>query len=111
MKKSLDTNNLVDALKHSSTMLEELKTSKLSPRNYYNLYMMVFDELSLLESHFIEEQRKGRKMANLYETVQHAGSIIPRLYLLITVGAAYVKTKEAPVKLILKDLLDMVKGV
>jgi vacuolar protein sorting-associated protein 35 len=30
---------------------------------------------------------------------------------LITVGAAYVKTKEAPVKLILKDLLDMVKGV
>ena len=33
------------------------------------------------------------------------------MYLLITVGAAYVKTKEAPVKLILKDLLDMVKGV
>jgi vacuolar protein sorting-associated protein 35 len=31
--------------------------------------------------------------------------------LLITVGAAYVKTREAPVKLILKDLLDMVKGV
>jgi len=50
-------------------------------------------------------------MADLYETVQHAGSIIPRLYLLITVGAAYVRTREAPVKLILKDLLDMVKGV
>lgn len=26
-------------------------------------------------------------------------------------GSAYIKTKEAPVKLILKDLLDMVKGV
>lgn len=50
-------------------------------------------------------------MADLYESVQHAGSVIPRLYLLITVGAAYVKTKEAPVKLILSDLLDMVKGV
>ena len=73
--------------------------------------MMVFDELALLEAHFIEEQKKGRKMADLYETVQHAGSIIPRLYLLITVGAAYVRTREAPVKLILKDLLDMVKGV
>ena len=68
MKKSLDTNNLRDALKHSSTMLEELKTSKLSPRNYFNLCkspnktlilacldMMVFDELALLETHFIEE--------------------------------------------------------
>ena len=50
-------------------------------------------------------------MADLYESVQHAGSVIPRLYLLITVGAAYVKTKEAPVQMILSDLLDMVKGV
>jgi vacuolar protein sorting-associated protein 35 len=73
--------------------------------------MMVFDELGYLESHFIEEHKKGRKMADLYESVQHAGNIVPRLYLLITVGSAYVKTKEAPVKLILRDLLDMVKGV
>ena len=50
-------------------------------------------------------------MSDLYESVQHAGNIIPRLYLLITVGSAYVKTKEAPVKFILRDLLDMVKGV
>ena len=64
MKKSLDQNNLRDALKFSSTMLGELKTSKLSPRNYFNLCkseiyakliltcsvdMMVFDELALLE--------------------------------------------------------------
>ena len=53
---------------------------------------MVFDELGYLENHFIEEQKKGRKMADLYESVQHAGNIIPRLYLLITVGSAYVKT-------------------
>lgn len=50
-------------------------------------------------------------MSDLYESVQHAGNIIPRLYLLITVGSAYIKTGEAPVKLILRDLLDMVKGV
>ena len=73
--------------------------------------MMTFDELAYLESHFIEEQKRGRKMSDLYESVQHAGNIIPRLYLLITVGSAYIKTKEAPVKLILRDLLDMVKGV
>jgi vacuolar protein sorting-associated protein 35 len=73
--------------------------------------MIIFDELGVLENHFIEEQKKGRKMSDLYESVQHAGNIIPRLYLLITVGSAYVKTGEAPVKLILRDLLDMVKGV
>ena len=37
MKKSLDQNNLRDALKFSSTMLAEMKTSRLSPRNYFNL--------------------------------------------------------------------------
>lgn len=111
MKKALDQNSLREALKHSSAMLCELRTSLLSPRNYFTLYMMVFDELGYLENYFIEEHRKGRKMADLYESVQHAGNIIPRLYLLVTVGSAYIKTKEAPVKLILKDLLDMVKGV
>jgi vacuolar protein sorting-associated protein 35 len=50
-------------------------------------------------------------MSDLYESVQHAGNIVPRLYLLVTVGSAYIKTGEAPVKLILRDLLDMVKGV
>lgn len=37
MKKALDNNSLREALKHSSTMLCELKTSLLSPRNYFNL--------------------------------------------------------------------------
>jgi len=55
MKKALDTNNLREALKFSSTMLSELKTSLLSPRNYFQLYMMTFDELAFLENHFIEE--------------------------------------------------------
>jgi len=55
MKKSLEQNNLRDALKFSSNMLGELKTSKLSPRNYFNLYMVVFDELILLEAQFIDE--------------------------------------------------------
>ena len=36
-------------------MLCELKTSLLSPRNYFQLYMMTFDELAYLESYFIDE--------------------------------------------------------
>ncbi len=37
MKKALDQNSLREALKHSSAMLCELKTSLLSPRNYFQL--------------------------------------------------------------------------
>jgi hypothetical protein len=43
--------------------------------------------------------------------VQHAGNILPRLYLLITVGAVYIKSKEGAAKDVLKDLVEMSKGV
>jgi vacuolar protein sorting-associated protein 35 len=36
-------------------MLCELKTSLLSPKNYFELFMIIFDELGVLEAHFIEE--------------------------------------------------------
>jgi vacuolar protein sorting-associated protein 35 len=73
--------------------------------------MLVFDHMRHLESFFADENKRGRKMQDLYEVVQHAGNIVPRLYLLITVGAVYIKTKEAPAKDILKDLVEMCKGV
>mmetsp|Transcript_54426 Transcript_54426/g.62365 ORF Transcript_54426/g.62365 Transcript_54426/m.62365 type:complete len:782 (+) Transcript_54426:65-2410(+) len=111
MKRALENFNLKDALRHSANMIGELRTSLLSPRYYFDLYMQVFDELRVLEQHFFEEQRKGRRMKDLYESVQHAGNILPRLYLLVTVGSVYIKTHEAPAKDILHDLIEMVKGV
>ena len=42
MKKALDNTNLREALKCCSSMLAELKTSLLTPRNYYTLYMQVY---------------------------------------------------------------------
>ncbi len=59
----------------------------------------------------IDEFQKGLKCDDLYELVQYASSIIPRLYLLITVGTAYIKVKEYPSKIILKDLVEMCRGV
>ena len=37
MKQNLDKSNLREALKHSSNMLQELRTNLLSPRNYFSL--------------------------------------------------------------------------
>lgn len=37
MKRCLDKNRLMDALKLASTMLSELRTSLLSPKSYYEL--------------------------------------------------------------------------
>lgn len=111
MRKSLDQANLRDALRYSATMLSQLRTSLLTPKNYYQLFIQVFDEMRELESYFKEEYRRGRKMNDLYESVQHATSLIPRLYLLITVGSVYIQTHEVGANKILTDLLEMIKAV
>lgn len=111
MKRALDKCNLHEALKFSAAMLGEFRTSLLSPQKYYELYIKVFDELTHLESYFLEEVKRGTKVEELYEVVQHAGNIVPRMYLLITVGSVYIQSKEAFAKDILKDLVEMCKGV
>ncbi|XP_062164059.1 vacuolar protein sorting-associated protein 35B-like isoform X1 [Alnus glutinosa] len=111
MHRALDANNLREALKYSAQMLSELRTSKLSPHKYYELYMRAFDELRKLEMFFKDESRHGVSIVDLYELVQHAGNILPRLYLLCTVGSVYIKSKEAPAKDVLKDLVEMCLGV
>ncbi|CAI9110971.1 OLC1v1011090C1 [Oldenlandia corymbosa var. corymbosa] len=111
MHRALDSNNLKDALKYSAQMLSELRTSRLSPQKYYELYMRAFDELRKLEMFFREETKRGCSVVELYELVQHAGNILPRLYLLCTVGSVYIKSKEAPAKDILKDLVEMSRGI
>ncbi|KAL1190085.1 Vacuolar protein sorting-associated protein 35B [Cardamine amara subsp. amara] len=49
MHRALDANNLREVLKYSVLMLSELRTSKLSPQKYYDLYMRAFDQLRQLE--------------------------------------------------------------
>ena len=99
--------------------------------------MTIFDRMRHLEMFLVEEHNRGRKLSDLYELVQYAGNIIPRLYLLITgfslfvssfsslalshlirdgggggvVGAIYIETKEAPTREILVDMVEMCRGV
>ncbi|CAG8461000.1 2769_t:CDS:2, partial [Scutellospora calospora] len=118
MKKCLDNSKLMDGLKHCSTMLAELRTSALTPKNYYELSafickdMAIFDALRYLTTYLNDAHTSGKHhLADLYELVQYAGNIIPRLYLMITVGSAYMSQKDAPVREIMKDMMEMSRGV
>lgn len=117
MKRSFDEGQILKALNYASVMTNELRTSKLSPKNYYELYMSVTDELREMEMSIDDEDSKADRtestfsVVRLYEKVQHSGSIIPRLYLLITVAAIYIKSKKAPAKDILFDLVELCRGV
>ncbi|RQM07336.1 hypothetical protein DH86_00003071 [Scytalidium sp. 3C] len=84
MRKCLETpGKLMDALKCCSTLVSELRTSSLSPKQYYELYMAVLP----------------------------SRNIVPRLYLMITVGTVYMSIEDAPVKEIMKDMMEMSRGV
>jgi vacuolar protein sorting-associated protein 35 len=72
--------------------------------------MAVFDALRYLSVH-LRENHPVNHLADLYELVQYAGNIIPRLYLMITVGTAYMAIEGAPVKELMKDMMDMSRGV
>ncbi len=73
--------------------------------------MVVFDHLSFLEMFLMVVHKNGTPMPELYQMVQQAGNVLARLYLLITVGSVFIRSKKAPAKDILCDLVEMAKGV
>lgn len=79
MRRHLEGDLLMDALKAASTMLAELRTSVLGPKQYYELYMAVTDGLRYLSSYLHEAHLSEKQdLAELYELVQYAGNIVSR---------------------------------
>lgn len=111
MQRCLQHRKLMDALKHASIMLTELRKPDLSPKQYYELYILIFDSLSILSTYIVDNHPKSHHLADLYELVQYAGNVIPRLYLMITVGTSYLKCSDSPREEILKDMIEMCRGV
>lgn len=87
----------MDALKHALQMLNEMRTADLSPKFYYRLCksfpsfflrrsmgpcsdMDSMHELQCLEVSLIQEfAQDSSRLNTLYECVQYASNIIPRL--------------------------------
>lgn len=110
LAKSLDRDRLMDGLKNASLFLGELRTNVLTPKQYYELYVLAFDGLEVL-SNYLKQSHPKNHLADLYELVQYAGNIIPRLYLMITVGTSFMATPDAPVEEVMKDMLEMCRGL
>ncbi|AET39953.1 retromer subunit VPS35 Ecym_5180 [Eremothecium cymbalariae DBVPG len=111
IQRNLAQRKLMDALKHISIMLTELRNPSLTPKQYYELYILVYDALTTLSQYLVENHPKRHHLADLYELVQYAGNILPRLYLMITVGTAFLQIEDSPREEILKDMIEMCKGV
>jgi len=111
MNRAIDSNDTKEAIKSAQQMLRELRAGSLSPKTYYELWMKIFDHLRQLYTFLLELAKKGESIADLYQHVQGGQNIIPRLYLMITVGSVFITTKGAPATDVLQDLIEMTKGV
>lgn len=94
MKKHLDEKDIMGSLKHASDMISELRTSLLSPKYYFELcmcsidYDLLFLGLDIVVCghlrHFLlivsDYKLFNVTLHELYKLVQHAGNIVPRLY-------------------------------
>ena len=111
MKNSIDKTDLRQCLKSTNEMLNELKTNLLNPTNYYKLYSQIFDELIVFQSFIKDETSRGRRLTELYEAVQQSISIIPRLYLMISIGEVYIASNQCDKDELIYDLILMLNGV
>jgi len=94
----------------ASTMMSSF--SGAPPKLYYELFLAVTGELRAFEVHVLDVVKAGHiRILQLYEEVQKIQSIVPRLYMLITIGAVYIKSLQAPARDVLKDLSEMCCGV
>ena len=111
MKDSIEKDELKNVLKYAAIMLEQLKAESLSPKLYYELYIIITEELRLFEEYLVVLLQRGYKVSKIYEQVQYTESIIPRLYLICIVGSVYILSSETSTITILDDLFDMIKGI
>lgn len=108
MLKAVDDADLTAALEYARNMLLELKTPVLEPQKYFSLYLDVTSKLLKLGQYFAEVgEGDEMNMSELYDRVQYTGNVLPRLYLLCTVGGVYIKSKQAAAKNIIKDLIEV----
>ena len=108
---SIDKRSLRQCLRETYVMLNELRIDKLTPKNYYHLFTSIFDEMLVVENFFKEQIKRGRKVRDLYDLVQEAKHVIPRLYLMISVGGLIMENEPNSTEEIITDLLGMIKGI
>eukprot|EP01022_Parablepharisma_sp_SALTPOND_P016977 TRINITY_DN2615_c0_g1_i1.p1 TRINITY_DN2615_c0_g1~~TRINITY_DN2615_c0_g1_i1.p1 ORF type:complete len:441 (-),score=37.02 TRINITY_DN2615_c0_g1_i1:1089-2411(-) len=120
MRKYLDKQELRKAVESAVDMLSILRHTEITIAHYSEIcklcHKLAIDQhvtinLKFLETQFLEESRKGRKMSDLYTAVQQTPKVLPRLYLLILAGCCCIDSNEFSLEEIIQDFIEMAKGV
>lgn len=109
MQFALDQNDTEAAFHQAYSLFTQLRTTLLASRDYYELFTSVFDESRRLESWLAVQQESV--LREWYIRVQYCYAVLPRLYLMVTIGAICIRMGMSNAAELPFDLLNMVKGV
>lgn len=109
MQAALDQNEAEAAFHQAYSVFTQLRTTTLASRDYYELFTSVFDESRRLESWLAVQQES--LLREWYVRVQYCYAVLPRLYLMVTIGAICIRGGMSNAADMPFDLLNMVKGV
>jgi len=111
INRSLDLGQVGTAVDFASKLIEVLKTSQLTPRNYYTTYHAVSTTLLQISVSIRDEDKfPNYLISELYETVQYQSGCMQRLYLMITIAPELARRKIIRVVDLLDDLSDMTRA-
>ncbi|OAO13529.1 vacuolar protein sorting protein [Blastocystis sp. ATCC 50177/Nand II] len=111
LRKYIDEDNYQEVINTSVQLLSELRNGALSPKDYFEVWTAICEQLVDVECYFCQVLASGVSGEELYEQVQYTPTFIPRLYLMILVGSCCIRTKQVPAKKIIYDTLEMCKGI
>lgn len=109
MQAALDQDRVPEAFHQAYSLFTPLRTTSLSSRDYYELFTGVFDESRRLESWLALQQEAV--LTYWYLRVQYCYAVLPRLYLMVTIGAVCIKIGTENAAELTFDLLNVVKAV
>ena len=111
MHKGIEGKDVTISLRHALAMLEELRTSSLTPKLYYDLFLAAQDHLAHLEGFLVSLAASGVSLADVFATVAYATHVVPRLYLQTAVASAFVRSGQSVAPPLLAELLAAAAGV
>lgn len=112
MKKLMSRGLHDDVLAMAQELLAPMSSDFPVPM-YAQLHARCSLHLRLLEAYLVKAASKGhgRPVVDIYQRVQCCSGLLPRLYLLVTLGSVCIKMRAVKPKLILQDVAEMCHAV
>ena len=111
MNRNVDLVKLDEAIDHAAELIGPLRTSELTPENYYTIYHVATTSLFAFSTGIADRAKiDNRQIAEMYEVCQYKMECLTRLYLMIVIGKELAVRGVVRITDMLEDLMDMTRG-